>query len=155
MTSTPSPEVLSEFIARLEKAEGPDRELDAELARFEGWTFEKMKGDAHPYWRKPDTTAYYMRERNGPPAYTVSLDASLALVERVMPGWSWSVDTMSQPPDDWSKVKRLPRAQLAEPVMTKFGKGIGRRADVQAATPALALLLALLTALARESSHVG
>ncbi|MGE0575399.1 hypothetical protein [Reyranella sp.] len=80
-----------------------------------------------------------------------SIDAALALVEEKLPGWSWSVDTMTVPPGDWSKLKRLPLAKLAEPVVTEFGFAIGQRAYEQAATPALAVLAALFAAL--EAQH--
>lgn len=67
---------LTELIANLEAATEGSRELDGEIALTEGWTFQKMKGDAKPYWRKPGTVYYYMRA-DGPPRYTTSLDAAL------------------------------------------------------------------------------
>ncbi len=66
------------IIERLEAASGPDRELDGAIALSFGWTFEKMKGDRRPYYRKPGNTEYYLRSE--PPHYTSSIDAALSLV---------------------------------------------------------------------------
>lgn len=73
---------LQELIERVERASGPDRELDGKIALSLGWTFEKMKGDARPYYRKPGVTRYY--ERSEPPAYTAALDAAMTLVPRYL-----------------------------------------------------------------------
>jgi hypothetical protein len=69
--------MMDELIERLEKATGPDRELDGAIALSLGWTFQKMKGDSKPYYRKPGETTYYMRSEV--PAYTASIDAALTL----------------------------------------------------------------------------
>jgi len=75
------------LLSRLQSATGPSRELDAEIALANGWTYEKRHsgrprgGDAHPYWRKPGVTDWYMREANGPPRYTESIAATLTLAE--------------------------------------------------------------------------
>ncbi len=72
-------------MATARAASKPDRELDGLIAIWEGWTFEKMKGDAKPYWRQPRVSEYFWREHSGPPAYTASIDAAVALCERVLP----------------------------------------------------------------------
>lgn len=77
MTTPPSQ--TTDLIERLEKLTGPDRDMDGEIAKLRGWTFQKMKGDSRPYWRQPGVTTYYMRESSGPPAYTASMDAALQL----------------------------------------------------------------------------
>lgn len=72
---------------RCEKATGPDREIASAIARAIGWTFQKMKGDRHEYWRKPGATEYYMRSEL--PELTNSLDAITSLIERELPhAWS-------------------------------------------------------------------
>jgi hypothetical protein len=82
---------LAELRERLEKASAGDREIDGIFAStFEGWTLEKMKGDACPYWRKPDAE-WFKRQKDGPPRYTSSLDAIVSLVERKLPGCVWLV----------------------------------------------------------------
>lgn len=71
---------MNEIIGMLEKADGPDRKIDGEIAKALGWTHQKMKGDANAYWRKPWETNYYMRQKNGPPEYMESLDVAVSLI---------------------------------------------------------------------------
>ncbi len=79
---------MTDLISRLQSATGPSRELDAEIALANGWTHQKLKpengrgGDSRPYWRKPSETKYYIREEQGPPRYTESIDAALADVPK-------------------------------------------------------------------------
>lgn len=120
---------LDELIARVEKAAGPDRQIDFDFASMEGWTLQKMKGDRQPYWRKPGETAYYMRSE--PPRYTASIDEALGLVERLLPGKLLRLSNEYQ--GFW-------RATVG------LTEGTGMR------TAALAIILALLEAL-REASH--
>lgn len=61
---------MDDLIAKLEAAESGSRELDVAI-----W-------DALGGWSV-----------NNPPSYTTSLDAALALAERVLPGWFLSLDT--------------------------------------------------------------
>lgn len=63
---------IDELVKRLEAATGPDRELDAELydAFIEPLTWQVVSDSGH----------------QKPPCYTASLDAAVALVERVLPG---------------------------------------------------------------------
>lgn len=76
----------SDIIERLEKAPAPDREVDGLIAISRGWTFQKMKGDAKSYWRKPGVTDYYMR--SDLPNFTGSIDAALTLVPE---GYRWTI----------------------------------------------------------------
>ena len=86
----PGEMTIAELIARLESATGPDLELDGAIARLiMGWTLEKRKGDRKPYWRKAGVTDYFIHKLEGPPRYTKSLDAIIALVENVLPDWDW------------------------------------------------------------------
>jgi hypothetical protein len=71
---------LKELLERVEKATGPDREIDVWLLALLGdkespWGI----GDIEYALTDPELTC-------DPPTYTVSLDACLALVERVLPG---------------------------------------------------------------------
>lgn len=62
---------------RLEKATEGSRELDAEIALVvAGWS----GGPGHAYW-----TDQNGKHRNRPPEWTKSIDAVLALVEKVAP----------------------------------------------------------------------
>jgi hypothetical protein len=73
---------LSSLIARLEKAEGPDRGLD-------GYIHNGAFGTA--YVRVPESVTGFFTSNsdNGcpeVPAYSSSLDAAVSLAERVLPG---------------------------------------------------------------------
>lgn len=90
---------LSAIIARLEAAEVGDQDLSLEVnLALEGG--EPVGRTANyvmePYWaiRRPNP-AYVGGFENGPnyPVST-SLDAALALVERVLSGWRWSVQQL-------------------------------------------------------------
>lgn len=70
---------LTDLIARVEKASGPDRHLDWEVHCLNGMEGVGMYG---PH-----------------PTFTASLDAVVALVERELPGWGWLVATRD---DDYS-----------------------------------------------------
>ena len=149
------------LIEKLEAASEPSRELDAEVAvALEGWEwhgggepreFQRFAG----HWKKPGEEGYGTLEgqlckcaesgNSEPPPYTSSLDAAVALVERVLPplyggtlpayGWKWGVYKTLY----WTAWVREHGDEGVE-VMRK--------------TPALALCIALLRALeAREESE--
>ena len=62
--------MTANLITRLEAAKGPDRELDAEIAKHLGWT-TFIFGGAGPCWK--DTNGRIMAEC---PHYTGSIDAA-------------------------------------------------------------------------------
>ena len=107
MTSTR--EQLTDLLARVEGATGADREIDVALFRAAGPTVLIQED------------------------YTASLDAALALLGRVLPGWVWEVS---------SGRSGLPWAVLS---------GDGRSAGGEAKTPALSILSAMLRALIAEN----
>lgn len=84
----------ADLIARLEALTGPDREADEAIARLTGWS---------PTGGIPATGApsHWYSAAFGMPAYTASLDAAVALVERVLPGWGWRVATCCVSDDAW------------------------------------------------------
>jgi hypothetical protein len=114
---------MTSLLSRLQSATGPSRELDAEIALANGWTFQKLKpangrgGDNQAYWRKPGVTEWYRREKEGPSRYTESIDAALTLVPK---GWDWGV------------------GRCADGYSARADKGEGI-----SDTPALALLIAI------------
>ena len=130
----PNPTLLE----RVEAASGPDRELDAVL--WLAFTPGATRRTLHvPHWQRPydiDET----RDEKGRliivPSYTSSLDAALALVERVLPGWLWMVASADPP-------NRLP-------ARVELWTG-DEEVRASAATPALALLAALLKATPERS----
>ncbi len=95
---------MKDLIARLEKAEGPDRELDGEIAVAIGVDLPEPMGDAPPYLKTPTMAdgcaagTYWLVQRSGmslrtAPAYTASIDAALTLVPDALckePSW-WGV----------------------------------------------------------------
>lgn len=74
-------DLIEALIARVEAAEGPSRELDAEIARATGWTTYPVG-----WWLAPDKTSH-----TEPPRYSESLDAAAALVPE---GHNWSLDVL-------------------------------------------------------------
>jgi hypothetical protein len=114
---------MTDLITRLEEAEEGSRELDAAIWRWtEGW-----RGVDHP------------------PAYTTSIDAALALAERVLPEWAWSIIG----PDPLTSLHDCTFACLSAPEGN--GAAESRNADrdvctARASTPALALCIVILKA---------
>jgi hypothetical protein len=100
---------IANLISTLEGATAPCLELDADIAIVAGWTFEKMKGDAKPYWRKPGETSWFTRAKDGPPRYTASIDAALTLVPE---GMSWGVFNRNAIDDASAWVWRTPERDL-------------------------------------------
>lgn len=144
---------LSAIRQRVESAGGPDRELDAvlwalvieglEVVEFQNEIlgqkdgYEIRLGTIDPGKVQRNFTCYQSRI----PHYTASLDAAIALVEKVLPGRSWSVRDQ--------KESSFPRAVGAHAhIMAACGDDTLRGDfSAQAPTPALALCLALLKAL--------
>jgi hypothetical protein len=108
---------LLDLKRRIEEAKGPDRDLDAALeCAFEAW--------------------------GRIPAFTGSIDAALALVERVLPGWGYTIEAAM--PGLGVSVHLWP----PRPTVDEGEEGEGP-------TPALALILALINALIaqQEPAH--
>ena len=108
---------LAELLERVKAATGPDRELDWDIQQSQ---FGIEQTDFH-----------------GTPRYTASIDAALALAERLLPGRSW-------------KIVGEPAAVYPHCAVIRDA---GKLSDVAEAfiashrTPALAILTALLSAL--------
>lgn len=141
---------LSSLISRVEKCTGPDRELDAavEVATFPVFLSADENMYAKPC-RRDDHCApghFWYVQRSGmslraAEPYTASLDAAVALVERVLPHWPWEVK--------WAGHRKGYVATVwpCDQSLYPF-----KLAD--ASTAALALLLATLRAL-RPIDHTG
>jgi hypothetical protein len=139
---------LSSLLERVKGADGPDREIDACITAALAEPLWPLREGASlyvdmeaygPYVRVHDPRIGKRSKGNAPmfsldevPAYTSSLDAALALVERVLPGWEILITNEGDPADTW--VASIgPRDTF-----TSF--------ETQRPTPALALLSALLSA---------
>jgi len=116
---------MDELIERLEKAVGPDHELDLILARMVA-----PGAIAHSSEHLP---------------YTSSVDSALALVERKLPGWAWYVERIA----GIDTRPHICEADLWLPAQL----GRGGRFRAGAPTAPLAILLALLKALNSDSSN--
>lgn len=110
---------MRDLIERLEKADGPDRELDAKLARH-------LAGDPVDHWFR--LFGDWFTDRTIP-SYTSSIDAAVALVERVLPGAEWEV----------TNTGRRPGATVIS-----YERRV--REGAYASTPAIAICIALLRA---------
>lgn len=115
---------LSSLIERLEKAEGPDTELDVDIAialniipSREWWSFNYIKSGILGH-------------------YTGTIDAAATLASRMLPSWHADIDLLSHPPMSEKFGARLFDAN-----------GSWRNIAAEAVTPALALVLATLRAL--------
>ena len=127
---------LTELLARVQAAKGPDREIDALVHCLDkGLTFHKFMR-VNERQTRPDTPlgkAYSFRTEKGETAiwqtehYSESLDALAALAERVLPGCYW----------------RLSNSCVATVVLNTENANEHSEA---AATPALAFLAAILAA---------
>ncbi len=92
---------LNALVERIERGEGRDRDLEIAVWCALGWSFEK-RGKDRKAWlygpdggefrprRDPDDSLGWLIGRMG---VTDSLDAAVALVERVLPLAEWEVTT--------------------------------------------------------------
>lgn len=127
---------IEALIEKLETAEEGSRELDAEIAlQVAGWTLEKRGAERKAWWRAPGQS-WASTYNNNPPQFTRSLDAALALVAAKLPSREWGVYADLE--------NRRYDAFVADDVWDESFENI----TATAPTPALALCLALLKALA-------
>lgn len=140
---------LSDLITRVEGASGADRELDALIAAqfkiiaarlyglADGYTYDFRVSDDLvnvEVWESCGDGNDNRQLRRAPSPYTASVDAALSLLERVLPGWTWSIGNLRVGAQAY--LMRAPGARMFE------GK---------APSPALALVLAILKAKAERS----
>lgn len=79
--------MTADLITRLESADGPSRELDADIARAIGWECVVRDPEAqgkYVCWRKHYRSGEWIML----PRYTASIDAALTLVPE---GWDWAI----------------------------------------------------------------
>ncbi len=134
--------MTDELIKALEKADGPDRELDAAIARAAGfgyvaqeWHYEKLQWYA---WWAPERRGRWEVLKN----YTASIDAALTLVPE---GWAMRIkQTTKYDQSSWTGDGRLPDWVVSltpdENRHDEFFDYVGG----QASTLALALCIAAL-----------
>ena len=130
---------LAALVERLEKAEGPSRELDGEIATAaHGWKFvcEPVQGwlGGGSWWE--DAAGKTVRL----PPYTASVDSALTLVPE---GWEWQVSNRAPKPLA-GRAYIHNRELISGGAVSHNPKYRGQEAT--AATPALALCIAALRA---------
>lgn len=131
---------MTNLIATLEGLTSPSREVDCEIAWQTGWDADAVNycgtwRRAYPSWRGDEQRIEAAAYNWGVPTFTASLDAITALVERVLPGWSYEVRKSGFGNG---------QAALWNPTMQPR-PGLSIRAD-HASSPAIALCIALLRA---------
>ena len=146
---------MSELIQRLSEAEEGSRGLDGLIARdVEGWLpYFDLDGndlidwpDMGGHWHQPDDPCNHTHSvdssetgpHRDPPCYTTSIDAALALVERVLP-------------DDWNKPTIDCEDRSVEVWNNKIGTEEFKEIKVEAVTIPLAICIALLKAMETQN----
>lgn len=139
---------LAQLIERVEKLTGPDREVDALIAAL----LEPHRFDAPGFTSKRPIPAFRYDPSEGAirfdgggimdvrffPPVTASLDAAIALTERVLPGWA-IISTMRGGNGTF---------MVHEPDKVPFSEAARGDSGMAPRPAALALLLATLKALA-------
>lgn len=129
---------MSALIVRLEAAEAGSRELDAAIS--DELDPIANQHDGYPgRWPFAEGSPLSLRT----PAVTTSLEAALALAERVLPGWAWGVSNVPGLISD---------GILYQP--DGLG-GFSTSVRVGHKTPALALCLAILRAIQHGYEAAG
>lgn len=150
---------LSALIARVRDAKEASRELDARVYCFEhGHTFNESTLPVLSMWVKG---VGWPVQVAAAPRYTTSLDAAVALCERVLPGWWWRVGTCSVSDDatiapDYNSPVHGERLYREFPLTPHEDGCGGWLVDVDQRPPrsvALALCLAILTAKEKASGR--
>jgi hypothetical protein len=165
-TTLPETHSLNDLLARVEAATGPDREIDASIYnamvddggrrafRVSNWSRGRapMLGRYHDGWLtgKSEDDIY----ADDLVRFTASIDAALALVERVLPGWGADVgyparmgEHHGQPwADVWAS---------REDERYRWDRSLGRPTPRHSNAPTvpLAILAALLKALQAQTSE--
>lgn len=126
---------ISELIEKLEKATGPDRELDAEIAVL--ITKSARMPSADDRFEKCEAGTFWVRSAHGlslhdAAPYTASLDAAMTLVPHVEPRTHWHL--RCYPHGCYSAI-----VSDAYPVGTHYG-------GQHMTSPAIALCIAALKA---------
>jgi len=135
---------LEQLLDRVVKATGADREIDAAIAsEFFGVEIKRENKDRN--WRMGHRTTKTRKAEPwvALPAFTASVDAAIAFIERVLPGWGWELTE----PAVVAGVSPRSRSSARIWPSTSFKDNGSRTAFGDAETIPLALLAAALSAL--------
>ena len=133
---------MTSLIERLSKLDGPCRETDWEIQKFfmGEWLHKHGYKREGNYYRTDTPPISGAKICSGPEYYTSSIEAAIALAERVLPGWT--IAHLGQ--DD----HKLWNAELRQGHLTSYSHvTLGG-----SSTPAIALVIATLRA-KEASSH--
>jgi hypothetical protein len=135
---------LKELAAMLDAATGPSRELDADLAEVVGLRIEREHYTRYTQEWAPYIYDWMGCNKHPLPRFTSSIDAALALVERLLPGaitvhaQQWKHPTYERP-ESWTwELSIYPR---------------GRTTATYSPTAPLAILRALVAALISQEKN--
>ena len=134
---------IASLLERVTAARGPDRVLDLDLARA-------LVPDVVVLRRNDDDTA---NEPHTYWEYTASIDAALALVERMLPGWKWgvasvAVKTGEKSPEGYPRYGTGFRAHVTQVSALRPMPSVA-----EGPTAPLAILVALLRSLSQGAGH--
>jgi hypothetical protein len=128
-------EELRALLDRVQKATGPDRELDKELL----WVLGRYSWRGMNYWN--DTGEMWPSRLSV--FFTASIDAAVALVERVLPGWSHAHITQKT----HTNIGYVHNNETAFTGLAARPNPKRQWFECRAPTPPLAILAAMLSAL--------
>lgn len=134
------------ILARLRAATGPDRSLDAEIARSFGWKQLNTTDRWWPAWmvahakRNKKSLWSLGKQPTDLPAYTASHDAALSLVPE-----GWAVDGLTIWPGGRPSLRLTETAQGSDGDWWHDSRK-HKQIDAEAATAPLAVLIAAITA---------
>lgn len=139
----PEAKDIAALIERVEKLTGPDRLVDMEIAWLTGWDRVSSHGstwrETYPRCRERWQAHEERRVADNwkVPDYLGSIDAAVALAERVMPGYRLGIEREIHSENGWKAF-----------VQILWGPESNRRWIAETcSTPAFALVLATLKAL--------
>lgn len=148
-------EAIASLILRIEDAKGADREIDVEIVahlnkatvRPYPPTDDFGPRDRWQFWSRDGEHFLGSESKYPVPAYTASVDAALALVERCLPGWSFQITHHPARPNELATIYvTLYRLDYDDPCHRCQARHEAA-AEGRPSTLALTILSALLRAL--------
>lgn len=146
-------EQVRALLKRVEEATGPDSALDDALLELIRSPSLSLKQITEAGERGETVLSGVIWWNHGSP--TASVDSALALVERVLPGWSYMLDTRPVKAADYPEWRGNVRVRLYGPGLVAASFEVsamaGHHSEAFGATPPLAVLCALLRAKLAQS----
>lgn len=140
---------LQHLLERVKAATGPDRNTSAEIwlacGAMRKGNLWKLPGEEFVSW-------------SSPPDVTTSIDAALSLVERKLPGhviYSFGNGDLDRKYMDVRRHTSWRCGMAQENFQVKSSQDVLRMPCERGATPALAILACLLSALIDQANHEG